>query len=124
MKAKLLNLILVLTSLLGYLEWGDNQMFLAEIEADLLLKLFKDPLSVLHPFTLLPLIGQLLLVITLFQKTPNKILTYLGMVGIGILFLFMVFVGIISKNAWISISALPFLITAIFVIRYHKKSKS
>ena len=123
MKSKILNLVLILTSLIGYLEWGDNQMFLAEMEVDVLSKLIKDPMSVLHPLTILPLIGQLFLLITLFQKTPSKILTYFGIGGIGVLFLIMLIVGIISKNIWISISVLPFLITAILTIMHHRKKQ-
>ena len=79
MKSKILNLTLILTSLIGYLEWGqDMSMFLFQGELDVISKLFTDPLSVLHPFTLLPLLGQILLLITLFQKNPSKVLTYVG----------------------------------------------
>ena len=44
------------------------------------------PASAIHPLTLLPVLGQLALVFTLFQKTPGKALTYAGIAGIGILF--------------------------------------
>ena len=122
MKNKILNLVLVLTSLIGYLEWsGGNNMFIYEIELDLLSKLIKDPLSVLHPFTILPLVGQILLIITLFQKTPSRILTYIGMGGIAILFLLMFAIGVMNEDFKILGSTLPFLITAIIVVIYNRR---
>jgi len=69
MKIKFLNGLLILTSLVGYLEWaGNNHLFLFQAEADIIKKLITDPKSVMHPFILLPIIGQVLLLITLFKK--------------------------------------------------------
>ena len=96
-------------------------MFLFQGEADVLKTLFADPQSAMHPFILLPLAGQILLVITLLQKTPGRLLTYLGMTGIGVLLLFMFFIGFLGSNFKILLSTLPFLITAFFVIRHNKK---
>ena len=122
MKVKILNALLVVTSLFGYLEWGQtNNMFLFEAEAEILTKLIRDPQSILHPFTLLPLFGQILLLITLFQKTPGKWLTFVGMAGIGVLLTFMFLIGILSMNVKILVSTLPFMITAWMVIVHHRK---
>lgn len=124
MKSKLLNLGLIITSLLGYLEWGvDNYSFLFEIEGDILLKLFINPSEVIHPLVLLPLIGQLLLLITLFQKEPNKLLTYIGMGGMGLLMVIIFTVGIISKNFKIVISTIPFLVLSVIVIKNLNSSR-
>lgn len=79
MKSRLLNLGLLLSSLVGYLEWGtDQKMFLIQGEFYVISKLFTDPTSVLYPLTLLPLAGQLILLYTLIQKQPNKIVTLIG----------------------------------------------
>ena len=110
MKTRLLILSLILTSLLGYLEWGtDQQMFLLQGEADILVKLFRDPASVLHPFILLPLFGQILLLIALFQNPPRKRLIYAGMACIGLLLLLILVVGLLAGNVKTILSALPFL---------------
>lgn len=123
MKSKLLNLLLIVSSLLGYLEWGgDNHSFLFQAEGEVLAKIFTDPASVLHPFTVLPIIGQLLLLITLFQKQPSKILTYAGIAGLGILLSFIFLVGALSMNFKIMLTALPFLVLAVITIR-HCRSK-
>ena len=122
MKTKILNLLLIVFSLLGYLEWGnDNSSFLFEAEAEIFSKLFTDPGSVVHPFTMLPLAGQLLLLVTLFQKKPNKWLTFTGMGGIGILLVFMFLIGLISLNVSILISTIPFFVAGFLAVRHHRQ---
>jgi hypothetical protein len=121
MKSKLLNIGLILSSLIGYLEWGQgNHQFLFQSEAEIISKLFTDPISILHPFTILPLLGQILLIITLFQKQPDRIMTYSAIACIGILLLLMFVIGIISMNFKILFSTLPFLILAFITIRHHR----
>ncbi len=125
MNGKLLNLGLILTSLIGYLEWGgDNQSFLFQTEYELLSKVITDPQSIAHPFIVLPLLGQLLLVITLFQKNPNKILTYIGLGGLAVLLFFMFLIGLMSFNIKILLSTIPFLVLCVLTIRHHRKKKS
>jgi hypothetical protein len=123
MKKKVLNGCLILTSLLGYLEWGvDNRMFLFQAEIEVLTKLFKDPLSAAHPFTLLPLFGQLILLFTLFQKIPGRLLTFIGLGCLSVLLLFMFLIGVISINYKILLSTVPFVVTAILtMIEIRKK---
>ena len=118
MKLKILNLLLILTSLIGLLEWGnDSHMFLFQAEAEIIGKLFTDPKSVLHPFILMPLFGQLLLLVTIFQKTPSKILTIAGMSGLALLLLLMLMIGVMSVNYEMIFYTLPFMIVAILIIR-------
>ncbi|MBS1765002.1 MAG: hypothetical protein JSS90_08565 [Bacteroidetes bacterium] len=113
MKYKVLNLLLILTSLIGYLQWsGNNSAFLFEAEYEVINKLFSASKSVIHPFTVIPLLGQLLLFITLFQKRPGKILTYTGIACLGLLLGLMFIIGLMEMNLKILISTLPFLSTA------------
>ena len=125
MKSKILNLLVVLTSLIGFLEWGEtNQLFLFYAEAEIILKLVKNPRSVLHPFVLLPLFGQLLLLFTLFQPKPNKILTFIGIALLTLLLGFMFTIGVISLNIKIICSSIPFLITAVLTVRHYTDKNS
>lgn len=118
-KSKILNALLVVTSLLGYLEWsGNSHSFLFEAEGEILSKLFVDPVSVFHPFTVLPMIGQLILLVTLFQKQPSKLLTYAGIAGLGFLLAFILVVGLLSVNLRIILSTIPFMIVSIAAIRH------
>ena len=121
MKEKLLNLFLVLTSFIGYLEWGkENHLFLLQAEVEIISKFISNPSSVIHPFILLPFLGQLLLIITLFQAKPSKKLTYVGIVGLGLLLGFMFIVGMLSLNYKIIVSTIPFLFLAILTIKYRQ----
>lgn len=122
MKSKILNSLLLITSLLGYLEWGDNShSFLFQAEGEIFSKLVTDPISIFHPFTLLPLLSQIILIITLFQKKPSKLLTYISIVGLGILLVFMFVIGLLSLNYKIIISTIPFLTISVLAIRHYRK---
>ena len=122
MKSKILNFLILLTSLIGFLEWGkDKKLFLFQAEAEIISKLFTNPTSVLHPLTILPLVGQIMLLITLFQKIPNKILTFISIGGLGILLGLIFVIGLISLNLKILFSTIPFFIVAFLTINYYRK---
>jgi hypothetical protein len=124
-KKKLLNLALILSSFLGYLEWGGNNSdFLIQAEIGIIQRLIQNPESVAHPFTLLPLFGQLLLFITLFQRKVSRRLSYLGMGGIGILLVFMFVIGLLSLKLKITLSTLPFLLSGAFTIAFYRKNRN
>lgn len=124
MKSKMLNICLLLTSLFGYLEWGkDNHLFLFQAQMQILSKLFSDPHSVIHPFILLPLTGQLILLISVFQKKPSRLLTFTGLSFLSLLLVFIFVIGLISFNIKILLSVLPFIITGTLVIIYHVKNR-
>lgn len=121
MKSKVLNFLLIFTSLLGYLEWrGNNHSFLFQMEGEILSKLFVDPISVLHPLILLPMIGQVILIVTLFQNKPSKLLSYIAIGGLGILLVFMLVIGIMSLNFKIISSTIPFIVVAVIAIRHYR----
>ena len=114
----------MITSLIGFLEWGgNNHSFLFQVEADLLSKILTDPASVMHPLTILPLLGQIALVATLFQRTPNKKLSYIGIGCLGILLGLMFAIGLMSLNFKIILSTIPFLGVAILTIRHNRENK-
>ena len=123
-KTKLLNLGLILSSFIGYLEWGTDQHgMLIGMEWELLTILFTDPLSALHPFTIIPLLGQILLAITLFQKEPSQLLTYIGLGCLALLLLMVLLVGLLSMKLLIIASALPFVILGVLTILHLRKHK-
>lgn len=125
MKNKVLNTLVILSSLFGYLEWGEqNSTFLFQAEYEVLKSLFTDISAVAHPLTLLPLLGQLLLLITLFQKKPSKALTYIGITCLSILLALMLVVGVMIFSVKIIVSVLPFFILVFLIIRTYKQQKS
>lgn len=118
---KKLNAGLILTSLLGYLEWGhDRHVFLFRAEWEIIGKLFTQPLSVLHPIILVPLAGQLILFFTLFQKAPGKKTAYTGLTALSLLMLLIAFIGTLQMNWKMIASTIPFLLTAFLVIRQYQ----
>lgn len=123
LKDKVLNLLLIVTSLFAYLEWGGgNSAFLFQAEYEVFNKLLTSPSDVVHPFSLVPMLGQVLLLITLFQKSPWKSLTFAGMGCIGVLLVFIFFIGIVAPNFKMLASTLPFLGVSILAIinKWHK----
>ncbi|MFT3843452.1 MAG: hypothetical protein QM725_00215 [Lacibacter sp.] len=119
---RFINICLFITSLFGYLEWGKNQhSFIFQAEAEIFSKLFSNPQSFLHPFILIPLFGQLLLLYTIISKQQSKALTITAILFIGLLMLLLLFIGIIDLNYKILFSTFPFLITAIIALRIHFK---
>ncbi|OYQ40553.1 hypothetical protein CHU92_04550 [Flavobacterium cyanobacteriorum] len=124
MKNKILNTLLIFTPFIVYLEWGTgNKSFLYEAELLILKKIFINPTAVLHPFIIMPLAGQLLLIFTLFQRYASKRLTVIGMLLIALLVVFIFFIGLLSLNVKILLSTIPFLATAMATVNYYFKNK-
>nr|WP_293837643.1 hypothetical protein [uncultured Arsenicibacter sp.] len=122
MKRTLLLVLLALTPLTGYLEWGRGyHQFLWESELDIIRKLLSDPLSVLHPFVLLPMAGQLLLLIAAFRPGSPRWLIWLGIGSIGLLLYFMAIIGLLSLNMRILLSTLPFIAASVLAFRELRK---
>ncbi|MCG8372687.1 MAG: hypothetical protein MI700_04100 [Balneolales bacterium] len=122
MRLKILTGCLIISSFVGYLEWGgDNHMFLAQIEVQILSDVLSKPGNLLHPFIILPLIGQVLLLISIFQKQPNRFLLYFGIIGPGLLFAMILFIGLRNMNVKIILSALPFFAFSIWIL-FHLRS--
>lgn len=122
---KLLNLCLLLTFLIGYLEWGKNShLFIFQAEAELFSKALDKPLEVLHPFILIPFSGQLVLLFTLFQKEPGKVLTFISLACLSLLMLLLFLIGLLEMNSKMIVFNLPFIITGIFIFRHYRKRKT
>ena len=118
MNNKIKILFLFISSQFVYLSWGkESAAFLFQMEYEIVTKLFTNPTSALHPFTVIPMLGQLLLLITLLQKTPT---TFLLKTGIGcLLFLigFVFIIGLLSLRLPIIVSTIPFITLAFFTLK-------
>lgn len=122
---KIINLALLLSFLAGYLEWGNNyHIFIFQAEGELFSKLISNPLSVLHPFTLIPFAGQLILVFTLFQKEPGKWLTFTGLACLSLLMVFLFFIGVIGMRLKIVVAVIPFITLGICAVMYYRKNNN
>lgn len=125
MKSKMLNLIVIITSLIGYLSWGkNNHTFLYEAEIQIISQLFTNPLSAAHPMTLIPLFGQIILAVTLFQKKVSKSLTFIAIGCLTLLLLLIFVIGLLTTSLKIIFSTLPFITIAYYTIRHHTKKQT
>lgn len=121
---KLNSLILgtILGSLLGYLEWsGGNSAFMFEGELEVIQQFIHNPKNAIHPFTVLPLLGQLLLLLVLVWKKYEKWLLYFGILGIGTLYSFILLIGLMLLSWKIVLSIIPFFFFAIWTLRFYRK---
>jgi hypothetical protein len=115
---KIKVLFLIISSLFVYLSWGkESAAFLFQIEYEIITKLLTNPISTLHPFTVIPMLGQLLLLITLLQKTPTPILLKTGIGCLLFLIGFVFIIGLLSLRVPIIVSTIPFITLAFFTLK-------
>jgi hypothetical protein len=122
---RLINICLFLAFLVGYLEWGKNQhAFIFKMETEILVKGFNDFKSIFHPLILIPFAGQIMILVTIFQKKISRLLSLAGLACLSTLMLLLFIIGLLSFNFKVTGSTIPFMIAGIFVLKYHwKKSK-
>lgn len=113
---RVIVIILILSSLLPYLEWGNRSAFLFQMEYEILFSGKHGKENLVHPAIIIPLAGQLLLLVAAVQKCPRKALVLTGIALLALLILFIFLIGILSKNAATIASAFPFLITSVWYI--------
>lgn len=122
-RLKILNIFLLITSLLGYMEWGgNNNALLFQAEAQIFIQGFQDISSIAHPLIILPILGQILLLICILRKQPLQWLNIAGIISIALLLELLLFISIISFNYKMLLSVLPFNVLAILIVLEYKKS--
>jgi len=118
MKNSQLKILLLISTFIGYLEWGtDQSSFIVQSEWEVLKKVPEDPLSLWHPFILLPVAGQLLLLFDIIKKNKGKKLSVIAIVLMSLLYLMILFIGLLDMNFKKILSALPFFILSFVIIR-------
>jgi hypothetical protein len=124
-EVKMLRALLVLTSLLGYLEWpGGNAMFIAQLEWRFMIKLSTHPEELAHPFIVLPFLGQFLLIVSCFMKIPAFRLIWFGVTLLSLIMLMLMFIALMSRNRTMLVFTLPFFVLSFTLFRAIRKSKS
>lgn len=118
-KWNIIVLLLFLTSFIGYLEWGERKEFIFQMEFDILQKLVVNPTSIIHPLVVLPLIGQIILLLALLKTNTHKYLVLIGIFGIFLLFAMIFIVGVLSMKFKIMFSVVPFFILALIWLKNH-----
>jgi len=121
-RTKIYILLSLLAFPLGYLQWGDgNHEFLFESEAKILGDIFRSPAEYFHPLILGPLLGQIFLIVSLFQKKPGKFFVYTGLIFQSVLMFFVLVAGLMWLHPKSIISTLPFIFFTVMVFRSMRK---
>lgn len=120
---KLINACLLISLLFCYLEWGtDKAYFLFQMEYEFFSSITSKLDSISHPLILLPFIGQLLFLFTLFQKEPSKWLSLAGVICTALLVIMIALAGILSLNFKMILSVLPyFVFCTLFFFNFRKR---
>lgn len=116
---KRIGLVLIILSFLGcYLEWGQNQhTFVYQVAIDLFRKGFDNKDSFTHPLILLPFAGLLVLIYGLFARQFSKKLFLIGAGMIGLLVFFVLLSGVLSGNLKMLIAPVVFFGSVVGVLR-------
>ena len=121
---RLANTGILLSSLFGYMEWGNNQhSLLFEIECDLLFGDKSLLQTITHPIVLASVSGQLLILYCAIKSNSSKKLNLLGLLLLGILMLLILLAGLLSANIKMIGSVLPFLVFGILLMAAIKKER-
>ena len=119
---RLLYIALALFPLLCYLEWGGTRSaFLFEAEYQVLFHPKEPGKTFTHPLILLPLAGQLILLIAACLKKPDRRMALAGQLMLSILVGLILIVGLLDLNSRIILSTAPFIIASVVFYRNYKK---
>lgn len=122
---RLINIGLILSLMICYMEWGKgSSIFIYQAEYELFLQKNRNTDNFTHPLILAPFLGQLLLAFTLFQKSPSRRITLIGIILMGLLVFFISLSGWLSLNIKTIASTLPFIILTIIHFAYGRKNKA
>jgi hypothetical protein len=121
---KLILTGIFLSFLFCYLQWsGSSHGFIFQLEYEVLKESLQHPWKVLHPFTLIPFLGQLLLLLALIRKKSPAWLAFTGIAFILILPLLLLIIALLTKNVRIGASVLPVLGFSTWYFIYWKQHR-
>ena len=122
---RIVNGLLIVAFMLGYLEWGaNNHAFIFQAIIPLFTSMPNDLTGLFNPAVLIPLVGIILLLTSLFQREPNRKFTLAGLACLTTFMIFLLFIGVLSLNWKITLSSVPFLVLAIFSLRLNWRNKT
>jgi hypothetical protein len=115
-----------LSFFLCYLEWGSNPVqsgFVFSIAYTVFFESKDVAGNFSHPFILLPFTCVLMLLYQAVKPLPNRRWVLTGLALPGLLVVFLLFIGALTRNIKIIASTLPFLASAWWVLRLFGKKR-
>lgn len=119
---RFVNIGLLLAFSICYLEWGGgNSSFIFQVEYELFRKADNLLSSLTHPLILAGLIGQMLLLYSIFGKKPKRMLNSIGILILSPVAWLAFLAGMLSLNLQMIASTLPFVIlSVIYFLKFRK----
>lgn len=119
---RILNILLLLTFQIGYMEWPPhNSMFVFEAAYAILSKTESLISNLTHPIILLGLLAQLALLMAAIVPNFNKKINAVGIVILGLLLLLFLWISLLSKNIKMFAATLPYLSISVYYFWNYKK---
>ncbi|CAM3477362.1 hypothetical protein FLLO111716_13155 [Flavobacterium longum] len=110
---RLFPLGLLLTFLFIYMEWGNNQQFVFQMQYDAIANIANNASSLSNPLVFVLFFAEILLIIALLQRQPNRIFILAGTVLL-LPYVILAFLGGLAGHPKVWLSTFPFLAMAIF----------
>ena len=120
---KLAIFCLFASFLFCYLEWADQSAFVYEVAYMLLFEKSEKASAFSHPLVLLPFLGQLLVLISLFMPKPKKWMVITGMAMMGLLVVMLLLVSLLGRNWKIFLATMPFLVSAVWCVKGFRRKR-
>lgn len=119
---RFINIGLLISPLIAYLEWGGGKMsaFLGQMEYTLFFQSQDLVHTFTHPIVVIPILGQLLLLYTIFQAKPSRKLTLIGIILQSVLLSLVLIAGLLSFNFKMILSVIPFIL--IIILHFFSRS--
>jgi hypothetical protein len=123
---RFLKIALFITFLICYLDFGhDGSGFIGQIEYLVIKNLNADISSLQNPLFILALIGQILILISVFNSNHSNGLIFLGIKLLGVIVLLILIFGIFLLNLKMIVSTIPFIVVVIlYIVKVKSKRRS
>ncbi len=120
--ARILYLLVAFSPWACHLEWGGNNSdYLVAMEIKVLSGAVSGADLFLHPMILLPLLGQLMVLMALIHPHRLRMLAITGQVMLSLLVGLIFLSGLLRPHLLVAISTIPFLASSVlFYIAYRK----
>jgi hypothetical protein len=121
---RLFNIALIVTFLICYLDFGhDGSGFVGQIEYSVIKNLNAEISALQNPLFILAFIGQILILISVFNSNHSNGLIFLGIKLLGVIVLLILIFGVFLLNVKMIVSTIPFISVVILYILKVKSKK-
>ena len=118
---KIINIGLILSFQLCYLEWPNNASFIFQAEYEIFTKTEQLIKNFMHPIILIGFASQAFILFAAIFKNFNSRLNFIGVISLTPIVLIFLAVGFISFNFKIIISTIPYMFFCFLYFKFKNK---